>query len=174
MTTFVDDDQVRPGALEAVDRAFAAVRGAVVDDQEDALRLLVGVLGHELVDEGVEGLDAVLGSAAVEDLGVAGVPGGQVAERAHALVLVLDLQALAGRGGERGGEPLARLDGGLLVGADDVVAGVQAFAVPVTGVEVEDRPGALGEQWVAREDPRAMLPRLDCVLRQPAPDRSRH
>src|SRR5215218_587134 len=34
----VDNDQVGPGALEAVDRAPAAVGGAVVDDQEDALR----------------------------------------------------------------------------------------------------------------------------------------
>ncbi len=34
----VDEHEVRPGALEAVDRAFAAVRGAVVDDHEHALR----------------------------------------------------------------------------------------------------------------------------------------
>ena len=41
----VDEDQVRPGALEAVDRALAAVRGAVVDDHEHALRLAVGLAG---------------------------------------------------------------------------------------------------------------------------------
>ncbi len=30
----VYEHEVRPGALESVDRAFAAVRGAVVDDHE--------------------------------------------------------------------------------------------------------------------------------------------
>jgi hypothetical protein len=53
----VDEDQVAPGALEAVDRAFAAVRGAVVDDHEHALRFAVGLGAHELVDERVERFD---------------------------------------------------------------------------------------------------------------------
>jgi len=88
--------------LEAVDRALAAVRGAVVDDQKDALGTVVGVLGHRLVDERVKRLDAVLGGAAVKDLGVTGVPGGEVAQRAPALVLVLD--ALAATDGARGGQ----------------------------------------------------------------------
>jgi hypothetical protein len=35
----VHEDQVRPLALEAVDRGLAGVRGAVVDDPEDALAL---------------------------------------------------------------------------------------------------------------------------------------
>ena len=65
---------------------------------------------------------------------------------------------------------LARLDRRLLVGADDVVAGVQPLALPAAGVQIQDRAGLLGEPWVAREDPRAVLPRLDRVLRQPPPD----
>jgi len=65
---------------------------------------------------------------------------------------------------------MAGLDGWLLVGADHVVAGMQALALPDAGVEVKDRSGLLGGQRVAREDPGAMLPRLDRVLREPAPD----
>jgi len=53
---------------------------------------------------------------------------------------VLDLLAGAAPGGTGGGDPRARLDRGLLVGADDVVARVQALALPAAGVEVEDRP----------------------------------
>ena len=138
----VDDVQVWPAALEAVDRAFAAVRGAVVDDQEDALGAAVGVLRHELLDERVERHDPVLGGAAVEDLGAPCVPGGEVAECALALVLVLDLLAGAGPRRPAGGDPLACLDRGLLVGADDVVAGMEALSLPGAGVEVEDRAGA--------------------------------
>src|SRR5206468_12908908 len=95
------EDQVRPRALEAVDRFLAAVRGAVVDEHEPALRLAVGLDAHELLDERIECDDPVLGGAAVEQLRAPGVPGGEVAQGAFAFVLVLDsLPALdAGRAG---------------------------------------------------------------------------
>lgn len=72
----VHEDQVRPGALEAVDRALAAVRGAVVDDHEHTLRLAVGLHAHELIDELVERDDPVLGGAAIEQPGALDVPAG--------------------------------------------------------------------------------------------------
>jgi len=83
---------------------------------------------------------------------------------------MLDLLAVAAPSGTGRGCPLAGLDRGFLIGADDVVAGMQAFALPGAGVEVEDRPGAVCEQRVAREDPGAVLPRLDRVLGEPSPD----
>jgi len=51
----VDEDQVLPRALQPLDRCLAAVRGAVVDDHEHALRPAVGLDRHELLDERVEG-----------------------------------------------------------------------------------------------------------------------
>jgi hypothetical protein len=122
-------------------------------------------LAHELIDERVERFDAVLGCAAVEDLRAPRVPRREVAEGPFALVLMLDFLAIAATRGTGPGLPLACLDRGLLVSADDVVAGVQALTLPVAGIEVEDRPSALREQRVAREDPGAVLPRLDRVLR---------
>ena len=68
-------------------------------------------------------------------------------------------------------DPLARLDRGLGVGADHAVAGLKQLALTAALVEIEDRPGLLHELRVAREDPRALLPGLDRVLRQPAADR---
>ena len=162
----VDEDQVRPCALEAVDRALAAVRGAVVNDHEHTLRLAVGLDAHELIDERIERDDPVLRRAAIEQPGAFGVPGGEVAERALASVFVLNaLPALdAGGGGER--RVLARpgLDRGLLIAADDVVAGMQQLAFPAAAVEVEDAAGLGGEVWVAGEDPGAVLPGLDRVF----------
>ena len=93
----VDEDQVRPCALEAVDRCLAAVRGAVVDDHEHALGFAVGLDAQELFEERVEGDDSVLGCAAIEALRAPGVPGGEVAECSFAFVLMLDaLPALDG------------------------------------------------------------------------------
>src|SRR6266511_185475 len=98
--------------------------------------------------------DPVLGRAAVEDPRLLDVPAGQVAQRALALVLVLDLLRLAGSGGQRRLLARSGLDRGLLVGADDVVARMQQLAFPAALVEVEHAAGLL-EPRVAREDPGA-------------------
>ena len=139
----VDEDQVLVSAFQASDRGLAAVRGAVVDDHEHALRLAVGLDAHELLDERIERLYSVGGSAAIEQLRAPGVPGGEVATRAPAFVLVLD--ALAALDGDGGGQRrvLARsgLDRGLLIAAHDVVAEMQKLAFPATAVEVEDATG---------------------------------
>ena len=76
------------------------------------------MLAHELLDERVEGFDAVFGGAAIEDPCAPRVPGGEVAQRALALVLVFDLLTLAAACRQRLGLAPARLDRGLLVGAD--------------------------------------------------------
>jgi len=64
--------------------------GTVVDDQEHALCLAIRLDAHELLDQRIERLNPVRGRAAVKDPGAPQVPGGQVAERALAVVLVLD------------------------------------------------------------------------------------
>jgi hypothetical protein len=64
----------------------------------------------------------------------------------------------------------AGLDGGLLVGGDHELVGPQRGVAEAAGVEVEDA-GRLGtEVGVAGEDPAPMLPRLDRIRTQPAPD----
>jgi hypothetical protein len=86
----VDEDEVRPAALEPLDRAATAVRGAVVDDSEDLGRRGVGLLGHHLPDEPVERRDPAARLGATEDIGSLDVKRGQVGERAAALVAMLD------------------------------------------------------------------------------------
>lgn len=54
----VDEDEVRPAVLEPVGRTLAAVGGAVVDDPEHPGRGGIGLAGHHLPDETVEGLDS--------------------------------------------------------------------------------------------------------------------
>jgi hypothetical protein len=137
------------------------------------LSFAVGLDAHELVDELVKRDDPVLGGAAIKQPGAAGVPGGEIAQRAASVVLVFDaLAALDGRrGGQRRVLAIARLDRGLLIAAHDVVAGVQQFAFPAPGIQVKDPAGLGSELGVAGEDPGAVLPRLDRVLGEPAPDR---
>jgi hypothetical protein len=127
----VYDDHVRPGALEPLDRCFAAVRRAVVDDQEHTLGLAGGLDGHELLDQLAERLDPVCGRAAVEDLRATHVPGGQVAESALALVLVFDQQPIApGLGGDGWMDPRPGLNRRLLVRAHHEIAGLKQLSCP--------------------------------------------
>jgi hypothetical protein len=65
----------------------------------------------------------------------------------------------------------ARLNTGLLVGADDVLALTEPLALEDPVVQVQDHPGLGGEVGIAGKDPGAVLPRLDRVLLQPAPQR---
>jgi hypothetical protein len=169
----VDEDQVRPPALEALDALLAAVIGAVVDDPEHARGGGVGLFGHDLVHEAVERGDPALGFAAAHDPSAPHVPCIEVAQRAHPLVLVLDeLTATRCRRRARV-DPRPGLDRGLGIGADDAVAGLKQLALPATLIQIEDRAGPLQEVGVAREDPRALPPRLDRVLCQPPSDRRR-
>src|SRR6266542_1090515 len=167
----VDEDQVAPAPLQPLDRALAAVVGAVVDDPEDAPRGGVGLLGHHLPDEPVKRLDSALGLAASDHAAMADIPGIEVAKRAHPLVLVLDQLAAARAGRGVRVDPRSRLDRGFRVGADHHVSGLEQLALPAALVEIKHPPGLLDELRVAREDPGALLPRLDRVLREPASDR---
>ena len=99
------------------------------------------------------------------------VAGGQVAQRPAAVVVVFyALRAPGRRRGRRRVAP-ARLDLGLLVGADHQVTRVQQLALPAALVEVQHGTGLLREARVARKDPRSVLPGADRVLGQPARDR---
>jgi hypothetical protein len=86
----VDEDQVRPAALEAVDRRLSAVVRTVVDDPEGPVRAAVGLLGHDLPDEAVERGDPALLLGAAHHLAAAHVPRVEIGHGAETLVLVLD------------------------------------------------------------------------------------
>jgi hypothetical protein len=140
------------------------------DDQEDPLRLAVGLDAHELLDQRIERLDPVLGRAAIKDPGAPRVPRGQVAKRALAVVLVLDQLAVAtGLGALAFMDPGSRLDRGFLVRAHHEIAGFQQLSLPAALVQVEDPTGLLAELRVTPKDPGAIVPGTDRVRRQPPP-----
>jgi hypothetical protein len=98
-------------------------RAAVVDDPEHAPRRSVGLAGHDLLDQPPERLDPRPGLEAVKQAGVVDVPGGQVSQRPTAPTLELDQRRAPGPGRHRLISGPERLQLGLLIGADDEVAG---------------------------------------------------
>src|SRR6478735_9176122 len=76
--------------LEPVGASLTAMGGAAVDHREHPTRGRVGLAGHDLVDQPVEGVDAGGLLAAAEHLGAVDVPGCQVGQGAAAEVFRLD------------------------------------------------------------------------------------
>jgi hypothetical protein len=152
-----------------------AVRRAVVDDQEHASGVAVGLDGHELLDQRVERDDPVLRRAAIKQPRAADVSRGQIAQRALALVLVLDQLPVAARCGRLAGM-LARA-GAWIDGFSSAHTtnspGSSRSPSQRTLIQIQDPAGLLRKARVAREDPRAVVPQTDRVLAQPAPDRDR-
>ena len=89
---------------------LSAVRAAVVDHPEHALGPGVGLAGHDLLDQPVKRRDPGLLLAAAGQLTAVHVPGSEVAERATAVVVVLDALRTASRGSGGRVGPLPSLD----------------------------------------------------------------
>lgn len=88
------------------------------------------------------------------------VPRGEVGQCAAALVLELNQRGVLGRWCNRLVAACERLQLRLLVGADDVLAGMQQPAFEAARVQIQDAARLRLEVGVARKDPRALLPRL--------------
>jgi hypothetical protein len=125
---------------------------------------------HHLLHQPPERPDPGFGLAAAHDPPPLHVPGRQVLQRPAPLVLVLHA-APAPRPWRQGWVGAdAGLDAGLLVAADDPVERVEALVPPVALIQVE-HGGGLGEEvGRAGEDPVLVLPGLDGVLVEDAPD----
>lgn len=141
--------------------------------QKTRLALGVGLLGHDVLDQRHEGLDPGRGRALSEDLGPADVVGGQVGQRAAAVVFVVDPHRASFARCQGRVASAAGLDGGLLVGGDHVLVWAQGRTFPDAGVEVQYPAGLDTEVRVPDEDPGLVLPGFGRVLGQPAAHRGR-
>jgi hypothetical protein len=131
----------------------------------------VGLLAHHLLDQPAEGLDPGPRLDPIEQPGVVDVPGGKAGECAPSAVFELAQRRAARASGDGRVAASERLQLRLLVGRDHELAGMKQPPLEAAGVEVEHPAHLRLEVGVAAEDPRAHLPGLDRVPRQPAPDR---
>jgi hypothetical protein len=74
----VNQDQLRIRVLQALHRPGATVSRTIVDDPEDAARIIVGRSRHDLLDQTVKGFDTVVGLAAAKDSGMVDIQRGDV------------------------------------------------------------------------------------------------
>jgi hypothetical protein len=124
---------------------------------------------HDFADKPVHRGDAAVDFAAAEDLGAMDITGCQVGPSTFAEVLMLDACRAFGRRRQRRLFPAAGLNTRLFVSGDDVIIGAKFGALPDAFIEIEDRPGFVGEVWIAGEDPTSMLPGAKSIAAEPAP-----
>jgi len=134
----VDHDRVRVRGGQPLNGFVAAVIGAVVDDDEDAGRVLVLRAAQDLAGQVHERLDAVGAGGGGEHLAGVHVQGGEQGEGALALVLVLVADGPAGRGGQRGVQAAAGVDLRLGVNGQDPLPGTERLALVAALVQVQD------------------------------------
>ena len=154
----VDFDLVQPaGVPRRVDRhqhgpaipqsgvAFGTAMGrAVVHHPQDAARRAVRFLIHDLFDEAVEGGNAAPRLASPKEASTVDVPRRQIRPRPAPTIFVLDAHGVPRRNGGRRMATVPRLNAGLFIGRDHVVARPQGVSVPAALIEIQDRIGALG------------------------------
>src|SRR5712692_10414141 len=130
----------------------------------------VGFLLHDVLDEPIERGNPVPRLAPAKQARPVDIPRRQVRPGTAPTILVLDVQRPARRDRRRGMAALTGLNAGLLVGRDHIVARPQRAALPLPGIEIQHRTGALGKARVARKQPTPMAPRPNRVGIQPAPE----
>jgi len=167
----VNDDEIGPLSAEASLRSFSAMGRTVVDDPEYSPGCEVGGLAHNLVDEATERDDTGSGLATAVDLGAPYIPGSKVGPGTESLVFMLDPEPSMGSGFVGRMTAPTRLNAGFLVGTDNILVRKQRLALPEAFVKVQDTSRFLLECRIAGEDPAAVAPRLDGVLREPPPQR---
>src|SRR3990172_11274096 len=167
----VNRNQRRVFRLPAGNAPRCAVGRAVVQDPEDAPRLTVRGLAHDLIDEAIKRSDAVARFAAAKQLGAVTIPGGQVRPSAAAPIFMFDLHGQAGLRGQGRMPARTGLDAGLLVRRQNKLVLPKRSSLPPAFVQVQDAPCLFGELGVPGENPAAVLPRPDGILMEPTPDR---
>ena len=161
---------VGPSGSNAFHSFLTAMSRAVVHDPEDTLRGFVGFAPHHLGDEPIGGSNASFLFTVAEELGPMDVPSRQIGPSAFPEILMLDAHGSAG--GSRPTRLLtaSRLNTGFFVCGDDELRTMQGFALPDSGVEIENASGLASEVGIPRKDPTTMLPRTNGVGTEPTPE----
>ena len=98
-----------------------------------------------------------------EELGRVDIPSCQIGPSTFSEILVLNPPGSASSNRQGGLLTASRLNTGFFIRGDNELRILQGFALPDSGVEIEDTPGLASEIRVSRKDPTAVLPRSEGI-----------
>ena len=166
----VHKKSVGPLGSNAFNGFLTTVSGTVIHDPKNPLSGLVGLAPHHLSDEPIRGSNAVFLFTVSEELGTMDVPSRQIGPSAFPEILMFDPHGSAGGSRQTGVLTASGLNTGFFIRGDDELGTMQGFALPDSGVEIENASGFVGEVGIPRKDPTAMLPRTNGVGTEPTPE----
>jgi len=126
-------------------------------------------LVHDFADEAIHRSNSVFEFTAAKYLCPMDIPSCQISPGTSAKVFVFDASGMVGSGRQGWLLPAAGLNASLFVGGEDVVVSAQRSAFPDAFVQIKDWTGCVGKIGIAREDPASMLPRVEGIAAEPAP-----
>lgn len=116
MNRRVHKDQIRPHLAKTLTRRHTAMRGAVVDDPEDAVSGPIRLPLHHVLDESLERLRSIARIADAEHLGLMNIERREISQCSGAFVTMLDSTGAVSPWRRSLVDSMSRLNTGLLVG----------------------------------------------------------
>src|SRR5580704_7465470 len=149
----VNQDQMWIRASQALHGSGAAVSRTVVDNPEDAARIVVWRSSHYLLYQSVKSLNAILLLAAAKDPRMVNIQTGDVGPGTISKVLVFDLHRPTRSAGASGVFAAPCLDAGLLIGRDHELIIFQRLTLPLAGIQIQYAASFVSEVGIAWKDP---------------------
>src|SRR5208337_2789456 len=168
----VDQDDPFVAPTHPLHRRLTTMRRTIIHDIKQPLRIAVRLLLQNLIHQSAKRLDPRLRLATPQNYPAMYVPCCQVLQRSLPLVFRFNPPAPLWLGRHFVMRALTCLNARLLVHAQHVILRAQRFAFPRPRIQVQDRPGLLGEPRVPRKNPVFVLPGLDRRFVQHPPDRA--
>jgi hypothetical protein len=165
----VNRNEIGKGLGQALHAWLPTMRRAVIHDPEHAACIAVGRLSHHLGNKATERFDTAGLLTTTEDFGTVYVERSQIGPCPTTLILMFDPGGAMRAWGQGGMRAYTRLNACLFIGREDKFIRVQASALPLPRVEVQNALSLELKLGVAREDPGAVLPWADRIFVQPAP-----
>jgi len=170
MNRSVNDNKVGVSALESDSAALTSMGGTVVEYPKDTLGSAIGGLSHHVFDESIKAGNAIAGLAPTKELCPVHIHGSNIGPGPAACVLMLDFHHRVRLRGISEMLAASGLNAGFFIGAQNKVFFGKGLSIPEAMIQVQDAARLGCKLRVSRKDPRAVPPRADGVLVQPAPD----
>lgn len=161
--------QIAPLGLEAVDGCLPAVGRAIINNPEDPFRPSVRWLAHHISDQPIKGLDSGFALTSSKQPGVVDIPASDIVCHAGPLIFVFYLHRLSLDRSPGFMDATASLNAGFFICTDDKFVRIQSDPFPYSVIQVQYTDSLWQEVRVSGKDPTTVLPRFNGIAAEPAP-----
>src|SRR2546427_6356808 len=138
MNRAVDEDKPRILLLETLNGGQATMRGAVIDNPEDAASIIIRRPSHNLIHEAIKRSDATASLASTKDFGAVNIESSQVGPRAASFVFMFDFHGRFRLRRQSGVKPATCLNASFFIGGNHKLLRTQRLFAPNPFIQVQE------------------------------------